>query len=98
MADELLLNEKMFEDVGATLIILPLNGFPQESVEDTQKTQAAACVRFLAERVKHRVKDYCIWDSPVPLYLTGLLSQLWVVCCLMSNYQVLLDIGGSTLF
>lgn len=92
MADELFLNEKMFEDVGATLINPPQNDCPQDSIEDTHPgTRTAACLRFLAERVKHRLKDYHIWDSPVPLYLAGSVSQLWVICCLMSNYGILLE-------
>lgn len=98
MADELFLSKKMFEDIGATLINPPLNGCPQESRGDTRPgTQTAASLRFLAERVKHRVKDYHIWDSPVPLYLTGSVSQLWSVCCLMSNYGILLDVRQNTM-
>ncbi|XP_026163335.1 uncharacterized protein LOC113130727 [Mastacembelus armatus] len=93
MADERFVNKKMAEDVGATLILPSLNT-PQQNSKDTQKTQVVSCLRSLAERVKLRVKEYHIWDNPVPLYMTGSVNQLWVVCCLLSNYQGPLDIKG----
>lgn len=64
------LNDIMVKDVGATLVL-----------NDTQKSQAVGCLRALAERVVHRVKEYHIWDRSVPLYMTASVNQLWVVHC-----------------
>lgn len=92
MADKGFLIEQMLSEVGATLIIPPLKRSSQLSTEDTKKTQAIARLRILVERAISRVKEYHIWDGPVPLSMTGSVNQLWAVCCLMSNYQGPLDI------
>lgn len=70
MADKGFLIEKMLSEVGATLIIPPLKKSAQLNMEDTQKTQAIACLRILVERAIRRVKEYQKWDGLVPLYVT----------------------------
>ncbi len=89
--------EKMLSEVGATLITPPLKKSTQLSMEDTQKTRAIAHLRSLVEKVIRRVKEYRIWDGLVPLSMVGSDNQLWVICCLMSNYQGPLDIKGDNL-
>ncbi|CAJ1078014.1 uncharacterized protein LOC116729894 [Xyrichtys novacula] len=84
--------EKMLSEVGATLLISPVENSPQLSTKDTCKTQAIARLRALGERAIDRVKRYCLWDGPVPLSMVGSVNQLWTVCCLISNYQEPLDI------
>ncbi|XP_056311273.1 uncharacterized protein si:cabz01071907.1 [Danio aesculapii] len=79
MADEGFQIEEILSEVGATLLVPPL--------EDNLETQAIAQLRGLVNRTIRRVKEYQIWDGVVPLSLAGLVSQLWAVCCLMVNYQ-----------
>lgn len=95
MADKGFLTEKILSEVGATRIIPPLSKHTQLSIEDTHKTQAICRLRLLAERAIRRVKEYRIWDRLVPFSLVGSVNQLWVVCCLMSNYQGPLDVTGD---
>ncbi|XP_032422437.1 uncharacterized protein LOC116722314 [Xiphophorus hellerii] len=95
MADKGFQIEKILSEVGATLIIPPLKKSTQLSMEDTQKTQAIARLRILVERAIRRVKEYHIWDGLVPLSMVGSVNQLWVICCLLSNYQGPLDLKGD---
>ncbi|KAL0994613.1 hypothetical protein UPYG_G00124870 [Umbra pygmaea] len=95
MADKGFLIKRMLSEVGATLIIPPLKKSPQLSKEDTLKTQAIARLRILVERAIRRVKEYHIRDGLVPLSTVGFVNQLWAICCLLSNYQGPLDIGGD---
>ncbi|XP_076864345.1 uncharacterized protein LOC143516556 [Brachyhypopomus gauderio] len=92
MADKGFQIEGMLAEVGATLIIPPFKRSVQFTKEDAEKTQAIARLRVLVERAIRRVKEYHIWDGVVPLSFTGLVNQLWAICCLMSNYQGPLDI------
>ncbi|XP_077065770.1 uncharacterized protein LOC143718629 [Siphateles boraxobius] len=95
MADKGFQIEKILSEVGATLIIPPLKKSTQLSMEDTQRTQAVARLRILVERAIRRVKEYHTWDGLVPLSMVGSVNQLWVICCLMSNYQGPLDLNGD---
>lgn len=95
MADKGFLIERMLSEVGVKLIIPPFKKSTQLSKEDTQKTQAIACLRILVERAIRRVKKYHIWDGLVTLSMVGSVNQLWAICCLMSNYQGPLDIKGD---
>lgn len=95
IADEDLLSEKQLENVGAKLIIPPLKHEGQVNSEETEKTQAIATLHILAQRVVRRIKEFHIWDSPVPLHLAGTMNQIWTFCCLMTNYQGLLDLEGK---
>uniref|UniRef100_A0A146MVL5 THAP domain-containing protein n=1 Tax=Fundulus heteroclitus TaxID=8078 RepID=A0A146MVL5_FUNHE len=94
MADKGFLSEKILSEVGVKLIP-PLKKSTQLSEPDTQKTQAIARMRVLVERAIRRVKEYHIWDGIVPLSMVGSVNQLWVICCLMSNFQGPLDIKGD---
>ncbi|XDV26073.1 hypothetical protein PO909_029871 [Leuciscus waleckii] len=95
MADKGFVIDQMLSDVGATLIIPPFKRGTRFSKEDTEKTQNIARLRILVERAIRRVKEYHIWDTTVPLTLSGSVNQLWATCCLMSNYQGPLDVKGD---
>ncbi|CAL9702147.1 unnamed protein product [Knipowitschia caucasica] len=92
MADKGFVIEEELSQIGAHLIIPPFKTTSQLSVADAHKTQAIARLRVLVERAICRVKEYHIWDSVVPLSLTGTINQLWAVCCLLTHYQGPLDI------
>lgn len=86
MADKGFLIEKLLEDVGAKLIMPPFKHQCQFSREETERTQAIARLCILVERAIRRIKEYHIWDSPVPLTLAGTVNQMWSCCCMMVNY------------
>ncbi len=85
MADKGFTIEDMLSSVGARLIIPPFKCAKQFSKH--KKTQAIAHLRILVERVIRRVKENHIWDSVVPLTLSGSINQIWHNCCFMVNYQ-----------
>lgn len=87
MADKGFLIEDLLAEVGAKLIIPPFKHSAQFSKEETAQTQAIARLRIIVERAIARVKSFHIWDSPVPLTLIGSVNQMWLNCCVPSNYQ-----------
>ncbi|XP_048022895.1 uncharacterized protein LOC125253136 [Megalobrama amblycephala] len=87
MADKGFIIEDMLTSVGARLIIPPFKRDRQFSKTDCEKTQTIARLRILVERVIRRVKENHIWDSAVPLSLSGTIDQIWHNCCFMVNYQ-----------
>ena len=95
MADKGFVIDKILSEVGATLIMPPFKRGARFTREDTEKTQNIARLRILVERAIRRVKEYHIWDTTIPLTLSGSVNQLWVNCCLMSNYQGPLDVKGD---
>ncbi|XP_035282639.1 uncharacterized protein LOC118232112 [Anguilla anguilla] len=95
MADKGFFIEKSLQEVGAKLIIPPFRHKSQFSREETERTQAIARLRILVERAIRKVKEYHIWDSPIPLTLAGTVNQIWSNCCVMVNYQGPLDLDGE---
>ena len=58
------------------------------SKSDVVKTQKIARLRIHVERAIGQVKKrFHIFDRVIPLTLTGSISQIWAVCCLLSNYS-----------
>ncbi|KAL1250500.1 hypothetical protein QQF64_018296 [Cirrhinus molitorella] len=94
MADKGFTIASMLAERGARLIIPPFKTAAQFSKEDAEKTQAIARLRILVERAIRRVKEFHIWDTTVPLTMSGTVNQLWTNCCLMSNFQWPLDVKG----
>lgn len=86
MADKGFTIGKMLEDVGANLVIPAFKHHDQFSKEEVLHTQAIARLRIRVERVIRRVKQNHIWDSAVPLSLTGTVNQIWANCCVLANY------------
>lgn len=80
MADKGFTIQKMLADRGSMLIIPPFKTTAQFSKEDALNTQAIARLQILVERAIRRVKEYHIWDSTLPLTLSGTVNQLWTNC------------------
>ena len=59
----------------------------QLSPQQVKETQKIARVRIHVERAIRRVKEFHIFDSPVPLALLGSINQIWTVACLLTNFQ-----------
>ncbi|XP_073697775.1 uncharacterized protein [Garra rufa] len=94
MADKGFTIKSMLAERGAKLIMPPFKTEAQFSKEDAERTQAIARLRILVERAIRRVKEFHIWDTTVPLTMSGTVNQLWTNCCLMSNFQWPLDVKG----
>ncbi len=94
MADKGFTIKSMLAERGAKLIMPPFKTAAQFSKEDAERTQAIARLRIIVERAIRRVKEFHIWDTTVPLTMSGTVNQLWTNCCLMSNFQWPLDVKG----
>lgn len=87
MADKGFLIERLVEDVGAKLIIPDFKYQSQFRMETTGNSKAIARLHLLVEQAIRRIKEYHIWDSPVPFTLSGTVNEIWSCCCMMANYQ-----------
>ncbi|XP_051743154.1 uncharacterized protein LOC127508816 [Ctenopharyngodon idella] len=59
----------------------------QLSRPELRKTQSIARLRVHVERLIRRVKEHKIFNTMIPLSLTGSINQLYTVACLLVNYQ-----------
>ncbi|XP_013875198.1 uncharacterized protein LOC106525482 [Austrofundulus limnaeus] len=62
-----------------------LSGRSQVSAVD--ETQATARLRLHVERLILRVKEHKLFDSEIPGGVFGIISQLYTVACLLTNYE-----------
>lgn len=56
----------------------------QMSPEEVLKTQTTPSLRVQVERDINKVTHFRIWDSVLPLNLSGVVNQMWTVCCILS--------------
>ncbi|GAA6223191.1 uncharacterized protein LOC108878250 isoform X1 [Lates japonicus] len=54
---------------------------------DVLKTQSIARLRVHVERMMRRVKENKLFDTIIPLSISGSINQIFTVACLLSNYQ-----------
>lgn len=66
----------------------------QLSGPEVRKTQSIARLRVHVERFIRRVKEHKIFNTMIPLSLTGSINQLYTVACLLVNYQIGLLVKG----
>ena len=59
----------------------------QLSEQEVMQTQSIARLRIHVERLIRRVKEHKIFNTVIPLALTGSINQLYTVACLLVNYQ-----------
>ncbi|XP_065108576.1 uncharacterized protein [Paramisgurnus dabryanus] len=59
----------------------------QMSADEVRKTQSIARLRVHVERLIRRVKQHKLFDTVIPLSITGSINQLYTVACLLVNYQ-----------
>lgn len=59
----------------------------QFSLKDVKETKTIAKLRIQVERAIRRIKEYHIYDTPIPLSLLGTVNQLWTVTCLLVYFQ-----------
>ncbi len=59
----------------------------QMSADELKETQSIARLRVHVERLIRRVKQHKLFDTVIPLSITGSINQLYTVACLLVNYQ-----------
>ena len=57
------------------------------TVNEIKETEQIAKLRIHIERVNRRIKEYHLFDTPIPLSLAGSANQLWTIACLLSNFK-----------
>ena len=88
MADKGFVIEEMLRKRGVSLNIPPfLQSKGQFSREEVHETKKIAKVRIHVEHAIRRIKEFHIFDSPLPLSLVGSVNQLWTARCLLINFQ-----------
>ena len=88
MADKGFLINDMVAQRGAKLNIPPfLTKRDQFSKEEVEETQDIAKLRIHVERAIRRIKEYHIFDSALPVAISGSSLQIWTVCCLLTLFR-----------
>ncbi|XP_062383849.1 uncharacterized protein LOC134081999 [Sardina pilchardus] len=59
----------------------------QMSVDEVTHTQSVARLRVHVERLIRRVKEHKLFDTVIPMSISGSINQLFTVACLLVNYQ-----------
>ena len=78
----------MVREKGIGLNLPPfLHCSSQFSAQQIQETKQIAKLRIHVERAIRRIKEFHIFDSPIPLNLMGTINQIYTVICLLVNFQ-----------
>ena len=59
----------------------------QMSKAEVYHTQQVASERIHIERAINKVKNFHIFDSCIPMSMTGTVNQMWTVCALLTLFQ-----------
>jgi len=59
----------------------------QMAEADVLETQSIACLRVDVERLIRRVKENKLFETTIPLSISGRINQIFTVACLLSNFQ-----------
>lgn len=78
----------MVREKGIGLNLPPfLHCSSQFSAQQVQETKQIAKLRIHVERAIRRIKEFHIFDSPIPLNLMGTINHIYIVICLLVNFQ-----------
>lgn len=74
--------------IGVKLNIPPfLRGKSQLSEEELVQTRRIASLRIHVERAMERIKNFHIFDKCIPVSLTDIADRIFIVCCVLTNFQ-----------
>jgi hypothetical protein len=88
MADKGFLIQDLLIEKNCSLVIpnfLAQNS--QFTAAEAEENKVIANLRVHVERANRRFKEFHLFDSPIPLNLSGSVNQLWTVACLLTNFQ-----------
>ena len=73
---------------GVRLNIPPfLRGKTQLSEKELITTRRIASLRIHVERAMERIKNFHIFDRPLPSSLTDIADRIFFVCCVLGNFH-----------
>ena len=58
--------------------------FSPDEIKETEQI-VKFCIHI--ERVNRRIKEYHLFDAPLPLSIMGTANQLWFVACILANFR-----------
>lgn len=87
MADKGFRIQDLLDDIKVQLNTPPFLTREQFSEEEVEETEEIASLRIHVERRIQRIKDFHIFDRPIPLSLSPVINEMWVVCVLLTNFQ-----------
>ena len=59
----------------------------QSSTTELIETRRIASLRIHAERAMERIKNFHVFDRPLPASFTDIANRMFFVCCVLSNFQ-----------
>ncbi|CAN7986442.1 unnamed protein product [Ixodes hexagonus] len=87
MADKGFRIQDMLNDIKVGLNTPPFLSRGQFSEAKVRETEEIASLRIHVERRIQRVKNFHIFDRPIPLSLGPVINEMWVVCVILTNFQ-----------
>lgn len=88
MADKGFTIRKLLSEKGVTLNIPEfLSNKRQFTVSEIEHTEQVAKLRIHIERMNRRIKEFHLFDTPIPLSLAGSANQLWTVACMLALFK-----------
>lgn len=87
MADKGFRIQEMLSDINVGLNTPPFLTRGQFSEEEVRETEEIASLRIHVERRIQRIKNFHIFDRPIPLSLGPIINEMWIVCALLTNFQ-----------
>lgn len=57
------------------------------TTEEVRETEEIASLRIHVERRILRIKNFHIFDRPIPISITSVVSEMWTICAILSNFQ-----------
>ncbi|XP_070560297.1 uncharacterized protein [Ptychodera flava] len=80
--------QDLLDQINVKLNIPPFLGQQgQMTDDDVFETQQIAAERIHVERAINKVKNFHIFDSVIPMSLTGSINQIWTVCAILTLFQ-----------
>ena len=96
MADKGVNIENILHGRSVSLNIPPfLQKKQQFSADEVKETKTIAKLRIHVERAIRSIKEFHFFDSDVQLSMLGTFNQLYIVACLLTNFQGPLIIKNS---
>lgn len=87
MADKGFKIQDMLRDINVGLNTPPFLTRGQFSEDEVRETEEIASLRIHVERRIQRIKNFHIFDRPIPLSLGPIINEVWIVCALLTNFQ-----------
>ncbi|XP_077511980.1 uncharacterized protein LOC144122880 [Amblyomma americanum] len=85
MADKGFKIEEMLETINVALNNPPFLRKGQFSEEEIKEMEEIASLRMHVERCIQRIKSFHIFDRLVPLSLSPIINEMWIVCAILTS-------------